>query len=110
MLLFILGCTADNECPDVCDTTVTPSMCVGMSILWKLTIKPQGFIMLKYVYFTIFLECVSDADCNEANKNTCSGKMCICNSGFVSNGASCVGMIKFFWKSQILLDVVSRSH
>ena len=44
-----------------------------------------------------FLECVSDADCNEANKNTCSGKMCICNSGFVSNGASCVGMIKFFW-------------
>ena len=44
-----------------------------------------------------FLECVSDADCNEANKNTCSGKMCICNSGFVLNGAACVlGMIKIF--------------
>ena len=71
---------------------------------------PRFYHVKIFVFYYFFLECVSDADCNEANKNTCSGKMCICNSGFVSNGASCVGMIKFFWKSQILLDVVSRSH
>ena len=46
-------------------------------------------LQVKFLYFDAsLLECNLSNDCNEANKNICSGNMCVCNSGFVLDVAS----------------------